>query len=79
MDPAAAVAKFEVLDRENVEVVVEIGKHLPRADRDDLPGLDYAARALARVGGMGPNADAVAAEVVANEEQGGWRERTQGR
>ncbi len=40
---------------------------------------DYVARALARVGGIGPNADAVAAEVVADEEQGGWRGRTQGR
>ena len=40
---------------------------------------DNVARALARVVGMGPNADAVAAEVVADEEPGGWRKRTQGR
>ena len=88
MDPAAAVAKFEELDAENVEVAVEIGKHLPRADRDDLPGLDCATREIARVGGIGPNADAVAVEVAADEEQGGfvaeeeeggWRGRTQGR
>ena len=79
MDPAAAVAKFEVLDGDNVAVAVEIANHSPRADGDDLPGLDYVARALARVGGIGLNADAVAAEIVADEEPVGWRGRTQGR
>ena len=77
MDPAAAVAKLVVFDGDNVAVAVDIANHFPRADGDDLPSLDYVARALARVGGIRPNADAVAAEVVANEEQGGWRKRTQ--
>jgi hypothetical protein len=79
MDPAAAVAKLVVFDGENVAVAVDMANHLPRADGDDVPGLDCVARALARVGGIGPNADADAAEVVADEEQGGWRGRTQGR
>ena len=79
MDPAAAVAKFVVVDGDNVAVAVDMADRLHRADGDDLPGLDYVARALARIGGIGPNADADAAEVVADEEQGGWRGRTQGR
>ena len=79
MDPAAAVAKLVVFDADNVAVAVDIANHFPRADGDDFPSLDYVARALARVVGMGPNADAVAAEVVTEEEPGGWRARTQGR
>ena len=50
-----------------------MANHFPFADGDDLPGLDYEACVLARVGGIGPNADAVAAKVVADEEPGGWR------
>ena len=73
MDPAAAVAKFVVVDGDNVAVAVDMANRFLRADGDDLPGFDYVARALTRVGGIRPNANAVAAEVVADEEPGGWR------
>ena len=78
MDPAAAVAQV-VVDGDNVAVAVDRANRFTRADGDDLPSLDYVNRALARVGGIGPNADAVAAEIVADEESGGWRGRMQGR
>ncbi len=61
MDPAAAVAKFVVVDGDNVAVAVDMANRCLRADGDDLPGLDYEACVPARVGGIGPNADAVAA------------------
>ncbi len=73
MDPAAAVAKLVVVDGDNVAVAVDMANRCLRADGDDLPGPDYVTRALARVGGIRPNADAVAAKVVADEEPGGWR------
>ena len=41
MDPAAAVAKLVVFDGDNVAVAVDIANCLPRADGDDLPGLDF--------------------------------------
>ena len=78
MDPAAAVAKFVVVDGDNVAVAVDMANHFLLADGDDLSGLDYVACALARVGEIGPNADAVAVLVVADEEPGGWRGRKQG-
>ena len=54
MDPAAAVAKLVVFDSDIVSAVaVDIANHLPQADGDDLPGLDYVAHVLARVGGIG--------------------------
>ena len=62
MDPAAAVAKLV----DSVAVAVDMVNSFLRANVDDLPGLDYVARALARVGWIRPNTDAVAAEVVAD-------------
>ena len=76
MDPAAAVAKLEKYDGDNAAVAVDmVDNFYLRVNVDDLPGLDYVARQLARVGGIRPNSDAVAAGVVADGVPADWRGR----